>query len=89
MLCFLKKIGDKVNKGDVIARINVIMKKTKEAETMIKDAYTFVELMKNKIYKGNSWLIVNNEFVGIINTKRGFALVCELKRRVTTQETGC
>lgn len=50
-----KKIGDKVNKGDVIARIycdNV--DKTKEAETMIKDAYTFSQeyVEKNVLIKG-------------------------------------
>ena len=50
-----KKIGDKVSKGDVIARIycdNV--DKTKEAETMIKDAYTFSQeyVEKNVLIKG-------------------------------------
>ena len=58
-----KKIGDKVSKGDVIARIYCDnAEKTKEAETMIKDAYTFSrEFVEKKCtYKGNSWLIVVN-----------------------------
>ena len=50
-----KKIGDKVNKGDVIARIYCDnADKTKEAETMIKDAYTFSRefVEKNVLIKG-------------------------------------
>ena len=50
-----KKIGDKVNKGDVIARIYCDnADKTKEAETMIKDAYTFSQeyVEKNVLIKG-------------------------------------
>ena len=50
-----KKIGDKVNKGDVIARIYCDnADKTKEAETMIKDAYTFSQefVEKNILIKG-------------------------------------
>ena len=50
-----KKIGDKVSKGDVIARIYCDnAEKTKEAETMIKDAYTFSQefVEKNVLIKG-------------------------------------
>ena len=50
-----KKIGDKVSKGDVIARIYCDnAEKTKEAETMIKDAYTFSRefVEKNVLIKG-------------------------------------
>ncbi len=50
-----KKIGDKVNKGDVIARIYCDnADKTKEAETMIKEAYTFLQeyVEKNVLIKG-------------------------------------
>ncbi len=50
-----KKIGDKVSKGDVIARIYCDnADKTKEAETMIKDAYTFSQeyVEKNVLIKG-------------------------------------
>ena len=46
-----KKIGDKVSKGDVIARIYCDnAEKTKEAETMIKDAYTFSQEFVEKMY---------------------------------------
>ena len=46
-----KKIGDKVSKGDVIARIYCDnAEKTKEAETMIKDAYTFRRNLSKKMY---------------------------------------
>ena len=50
-----KKIGDEVSKGDVIARIYCDnADKTKEAETMIKDAYTFSQeyVEKNVLIKG-------------------------------------
>lgn len=50
-----KKIGDKVNKGDVIARIYCDnADRTKEAETMVKDAYTFSQkyVEKNVLIKG-------------------------------------
>ena len=50
-----KKIGDKVSKGDVIARIYCNnADKTKEAEAMIKEAYTFSQeyVDKNVLIKG-------------------------------------